>query len=219
MLGGDGYNVSPHFCSLGFNGVDGSGNVVNITAGHCDQSSENAGGPDATVAAEGISAGGPRFGAFDFPHPDGIDFSTIKIDKAVAKRFENNFVRGLGGKPLAITGIADPVIGAPVCKSGTTSGFTCGVIWRVNQTIDNELGTTKGLILATNICALPGDSGGPVLTGTKALGISTASNSQTQKECDETSGPDVADFDHPHEYVTPLKAILAADPGLKVRTN
>ncbi|MFD6351206.1 S1 family peptidase [Nocardia tengchongensis] len=220
MLGGDGYNFGEHYCSLGFNATDGSGNIVNITAGHCDPNSQNAGGPDATVTTEGISAGGPRFGAFDFPHPDGVDFSTIKIDDDAIQRFENNFVRGPGGKPLAITGIADPVVGAPVCKTGVTTGYNCGVISAVNETLNNEaLGITKGLFLANNICALPGDSGGPVITGTRALGISTASNNRTQAECDATSGPDIGDFDHPHEYVTPLKMILAADPGLQVLTN
>ncbi|RMI27685.1 S1 family peptidase [Nocardia stercoris] len=217
MLGGDPYSADGlNACSLGFNGTDHSGNVVNISAGHCDPNGQNAGTPDATVAYEGNSHDGsvhtPRFGTFDKTVTDNVDFSVIKIDKEVAGRFKNNFVRVPGGDPLPITGIADPLVGAPVCKSGEKAGFNCGTISDVNQTlVIDDYRTLKDSFVATVACALPGDSGGPVVTGTMALGISSAGDSPTQADCDN--------WHYTNVWATPIKAILAADAGLKVRTN
>ncbi|RMI27629.1 S1 family peptidase [Nocardia stercoris] len=217
VLGGDVYNADGlASCSFGFNGTDKAGNVVNITAGHCDQDRQNAGTPDATVAYEGNfhdgSLGHPRYGTFDKTVIDNVDFSVIKIDKGVAKRFENNFVDTYGGAPLAITGTADPVEGAPVCKSGEKTGFNCGTITYINETLFvDDYRTLKGSFIADVPCALPGDSGGPLVTGTMALGISSAGDSPNQADCDTSGVTQV--------WATPIKAILAADPGLKVRTN
>ncbi|RMI28201.1 hypothetical protein EBN03_31410 [Nocardia stercoris] len=212
-MGGDPYTIAATgVCSFGFNGVDGSGNIVNITAGHCDES-------DAPLTL-GAGTSDPAIGTFDVLGPDGVDFSTIKIDDAAAERFENNFVRGPGGKALAITGTADPVVGAPVCKSGWRAGYSCGTILAVNQTMDGGNGRMmKGEFVANHICSLPGDSGGPVVTGTRALGITSIGNKGSQAECDATSGPDINPWSQPYDSAVPIKTILEAVPGLKVRTN
>ncbi|MGW6377419.1 trypsin-like serine protease [Rhodococcus sp. NPDC055112] len=187
-------------CSFGFNGTDGDGNTVNISAGHCDFHRENVGGWNATKAAMGQDF----IGEFDKAVVDGGDYAVIKIYDGVAKRFQNNLVDTYGGDPLPITGTADPVVGAPACKSGNTTGFTCGKITGVNEWIINSMvRVPNGFV--TTACTIPGDSGGAIVTGTKALGITSASSG----ECgDKSKG-----------FGTPINSILKANPGLKVRTN
>ncbi|MFD4182041.1 S1 family peptidase [Rhodococcus sp. NPDC058514] len=225
-LGGDSYAaekaVKPNGafrCSLGFNGTDGSGRAVNISAGHCDPNRAEAGTGAASVAFEMRGNNfGNRFGTFAKSTVEGLDYSVIRIDDAAAQRFENNFVRAPGAAPVPITGTADPVVGAPVCKSGLTTGFSCGTINSVNQIVDVGTRTLKNGFTA-NICALQGDSGGAIVTGTRALGISSASNVGDLMFCEVASVVTTLVGDSPQLYATPINDVLAANPGLKVRTN
>ncbi|MGW0177236.1 S1 family peptidase [Rhodococcus sp. NPDC003322] len=220
MFGGDSYaaeNSAGAFrCSLGFNGTDGSGNAVNISAGHCDP---NRGAPGTSVfqmPSEGVF--GAHIGTFARTNLEGLDYSIIRIDNDAAPRFQNNLVRVPGRSPLRITGTADPVVGAPVCKSGLTTGFTCGTINAVNQTVDVGARTLRGGFSA-NICALQGDSGGTIVTGDRALGISSASNVGDLKFCELAAVVTTVLGDSPQLFATPVNAILGANPGLKVRTS
>ncbi|MGW6375122.1 Ig-like domain repeat protein [Rhodococcus sp. NPDC055112] len=210
VLGGDEYgteneNGDKSLCSFGFNGTDASGHAVNISAGHCDKDAAEAGTLYASIAFEVI---GDRFenryGTFDKTVMNGSDYSVIKIDDNVAKRFENNFVRAPGSAPVAITGTADPVVGAPACKSGKSTGYTCGKITRINER--RTLGSAKlNNAFGANLCSGHGDSGGPVLTGTKALGILNGSTIPCGGSLSTIS--------------VPIKEILKENPGLKIRTN
>ncbi|MFD4470301.1 S1 family peptidase [Rhodococcus sp. NPDC058505] len=220
LFGGDSYaaeNAAGAFrCSLGFNGTDGSGRTVNISAGHCDP---NRGAPGTQVfqmPTDGTF--GPHIGTFARTHLDGLDYSIIRIDDAAKHRFQNNLVRVPGRSPLRITGTADPVVGAPVCKSGLTTGFTCGTINAVNQTVGVGQRTLRGGFSA-NICALQGDSGGTIVTGDRALGISSASNVADLKFCELAAVVTTVLGDSTQLFATPINAILADNPGLKVRTS
>ncbi|WP_143187352.1 S1 family peptidase, partial [Rhodococcus maanshanensis] len=217
IMGGQRYTTHlPHeemssFCSFGFNGTDDDDHAVAITAGHCDRRRDEAGGFGATWVREGSDGDGDYLGKFDKTVVNGTDYSVIKIDDSVAKRFENNFVDTHGGDPLAITGTADPVVGAPVCKSGTMTGFTCGKITAINQYVTGA--NFSGAVIVTlrdsfvsTLCVIPGDSGGSIVTGTKALGITSSGNGGA---CNSSS----------HTWGQPINAILAANPGLKIRTN
>lgn len=221
--GGDSYaaeNAAGAFrCSLGFNGTDGGGRVVNISAGHCDPNRGMAGTANASVALDmrGQGVFGERFGTFARSNLEGHDFSVIRIDDNAADRFRNNLVRVPGAAPVAITGTADPVVGAPVCKSGLTTGFTCGTINGVNLTVGVGARTLNHGF-SSNICALQGDSGGAMVTGTRALGISSASNVGDMKMCEIAQVITTVLGDAPTLYATPINAILADNPGLSVRT-
>jgi streptogrisin C len=221
MFGGDSYaaeNAEGAFrCSLGFNGTDGSGATVNISAGHCDP---NHGAPGVTDVFQMPSNGvfGPHIGTFAKSSLDGLDFSIIDIDDAVAYRFQNNLVRVPGKSPLRITGTADPVVGAPVCKSGLTTGFTCGTINAVNQAVAVGPRVLRGGFSA-NICALQGDSGGTIVTGDRALGISSASNVADMQFCEVAAVVTTIVGESPQLFASPINSILAANPGLKVRTS
>jgi len=99
-------------------------------------------------------------------------------------------IRGGNGTTLTVTGTADPVIGAPVCKSGQTSTFTCGVI--VADRVDAHLFSSEGAPMlvhgfASNACTLAGDSGGAIVTGTLAVGISSGSNAASSPSCTEAN--------------------------------
>ncbi|SEM08759.1 Ig-like domain repeat protein [Rhodococcus maanshanensis] len=199
IMGGQGYRsgeTASDPCSFGFNGTDGAGNAVNITAGHCDFS--RGGSPRVFV-------GGSYVGAFEKVAFEGFDYGLIRID--ARNRFENNFVSTYGGAPVRITGTADPVVGAPVCKSGEITGFTCGKITAVDVSMNSgPRGARVPNAFAAKVCSIPGDSGGAIVTGTKALGITAAGSGW---DCDPSK----------QTYAQPINSVLADNPGLKVRTN
>ncbi|MCL2536015.1 MAG: S1 family peptidase [Nocardiaceae bacterium] len=206
-------------CSLGFNATDGNGAPVNISAGHCDPNREAAGSGNASLAYSMVGdVSGPVIGTFEKTSLDGSDYSIIRPTRDAAQRFANNGVRVPGAAPLGITGTANPVVGAPVCKAGNTSGFNCGVVTATHQTVPvGQRVIADGF--ATNLCALQGDSGGTIVTGTLALGISSASNVGDFGMCQ------IADFvgsvtgDNPELFATPINTILRENPGLAIRTS
>ncbi|SEK23217.1 Ig-like domain repeat protein [Rhodococcus maanshanensis] len=229
IMGGDTYDFvgasgGSHMCTLAFNATDASGHAAVLTAGHCDPNEPDSAGTDRASIGHEVVGGerGVRFGEAvkTAKAPLRLDYSVIKIDDTFAKRFENNYVRVPRKAPLAITGTADPVEGAPVCMSGQTTGYHCGTI-KVAVTGDPRGGHTTGRF-AVRICGLGGDSGSPMITGTEALGITGQSNIMTlsQSECEEMmADPDVPDGYKPTVKVTPIKEILKDNPGLKIRTN
>lgn len=164
--GGDGLR-----CSLGFNAEDANGRPVNITAGHCDPNRLQAGTRWASQVHQLLGENlGQHLGSFEKTILDGSDYALIRPTDEAAGRFENNGVRVPHAAPLPITGVADPVVGAPVCKSGLRTGYSCGVVTATGQNV--EIGhrvLENGF--STNLCALQGDSGGTLVTGTLALGI------------------------------------------------
>ncbi|MFE3227626.1 Ig-like domain repeat protein [Nocardia sp. NPDC059228] len=215
IMGGDTYFVTDAFgesryCSLGFNGTDGSGHAVVISAGHCDANPLAAGTPDSSIAHVLDNQGNPRFGTVAKVGTGKLDHAVIKIDDGFAKRFQNNYVRAAGHAPVPVTGTAAAVQGEPVCLSGSTTGYHCGTVKG-----------SGGNNFTVAICGLHGDSGGALIAGTKALGIAIQTNGmESQKMCDEfAADPDISDFDKPTVTAVSIAAILKDNPGLKVRTN
>ncbi|MFF3574130.1 S1 family peptidase [Nocardia jiangxiensis] len=207
-------------CSSGFNGTDSRGNVVNITAGHCDPNIPAAGTANAPAMYE-VAPGehlGAQLGTFQKSVLGAQDYSIVAINSAARNRFSNNLVRVPGQAPLAITGVANPVVGAPVCKSGSRTGFSCGVVSAVDQEVqvgDHNLEHS----FSANICALPGDSGGPLVSGTKALGVSSASSVADYPICEIPNLIGALTGNAPQLFAQPLSAVLSANPGLRLRTN
>ncbi|MFC9790382.1 S1 family peptidase [Rhodococcus sp. NPDC127528] len=222
--GGDAFAVGdppgPNRCSLGFNGTDAAGNAVNITAGHCVANPATAGTPDADVVYDlrKDTALGDRFGTIARSATDDVtDFAVIRIDDAAADRFRNNLIRVPGASSLAIDGTADPVVGAPVCKSGRMSGYRCGTITSTDLVID--LGFRMSHTFASNICVIGGDSGGPLVTGTRALGITSIGNGHGAPVCAIAKVDTFLRGDVPTTGATPINAILRDNPGLSVNTH
>ncbi|MEK8073356.1 S1 family peptidase [Rhodococcoides navarretei] len=182
-------------CSFGFNAVDSAGAGVNLTAGHCNPNKATGSGgapvylPDAADIARSTQIG--TFDRSSLGAEDGLDWSVIALnDTGLASGLDRPTVRGANGSTVTVTGTAAPVIGAPVCKSGQSSSFTCGVVAadRVETQLYMEDGTSRTVRgFASTACTLAGDSGGAIVTGTLALGITSGSNSGGAPDCNEAN--------------------------------
>ncbi|WP_435593459.1 S1 family peptidase [Nocardia sp. bgisy118] len=219
LAGGDGYasvgGGSQLRCSFGFNGTDRAGNVVNISAGHCNPDLGNASAVHELLPQE---RRGAQLGVFQKSVLGNQDYSIIRINDSFADRFSNNSVKVPGAGPIAVDGVATPVVGAPVCKSGSRTGFSCGVVNAVDQTVqvgDRELTQS----FSANICALPGDSGGPIVTGRLALGISSASSVADYPICEIPNLIGALTGNAPQLFAQPVSVVLSDNPGLRIRTN
>ncbi|WP_407335087.1 S1 family peptidase [Dietzia kunjamensis] len=212
VTGGTGYQVGVPGgileCSTGFNG-ELDGKPVVITAAHCA-------GADGTRAA---LADGEEFGTMTRSEREGIDTALIAVDDDVADRFRTNLVGDGPDSTQGIIGTADPVVGQKACKTGFRTGFSCGTISQVGTTIDVAGTRTISNAFTVDLCALPGDSGGVVFSGDRALGISSASNVADSVTCaDADAVARTAGFT-PRLSAVPIADVLAAHPGLTLRTN
>ncbi|WP_280391273.1 S1 family peptidase [Nocardia brasiliensis] len=223
LAGGDGYaSVAGRTslrCSLGFNGTDRAGNIVNVTAGHCNPDLPSAGNDNAARIHElNGDRLGTELGRFQKSVLGEQDYSIVRIADQSRDRFSNNEVRVPGAASIRIEGVATPVVGAPVCKSGSRTGFSCGVVNAVDQTVQvGERELTQAF--SANICALPGDSGGPIVTGRLALGISSASSVADYPICEIPNLIGALTGNAPQLFAQPVHVVLSDNPGLKLRTN
>jgi streptogrisin B len=137
-------------CSLGFNVVKG-GTYYFLTAGHCGQVAKTW-----YTNLSHSTLIGPTIG-YSFP---GNDYALV--------RYDNHALSHPGGYA-----VADPFVGESVKRTGSTTGTHSGRVTALNVTVRYQgSGTVSGLI-QTTVCAEPGDSGGPLFDGTKALGLTS----------------------------------------------
>ncbi|WP_431986910.1 S1 family peptidase [Streptomyces griseoflavus] len=148
-------------CSAGFNVTDGKREFI-LTAGHC--------GPEGSVWFAdngGKQEVGTTIGG-SFP---GDDYSLIEY--AGGRAGEGAGVVAIGdGKGVRITGVADPTVGQRIFRSGSTSGLRDGEVTALDATVNYPEGTVSGLI-ESDVCAEPGDSGGPMFSEGIALGVTS----------------------------------------------
>ncbi|GAB3050597.1 S1 family peptidase [Intrasporangium mesophilum] len=137
-------------CSLGFNVVQGS-TFYFLTAGHCGKVAKtwytNAG--HTTLIGPTIN--------YSFP---GNDYALV--------RYDNLSLSHPGGYA-----VADPFVGESVRRTGSTTGTHSGTVTALNVTVRYQGGGTVSGLIQTTVCAEPGDSGGPLYDGTKALGLTS----------------------------------------------
>ncbi|MFD4261177.1 S1 family peptidase [Streptomyces sp. NPDC058534] len=156
-------------CSAGFNVTDGRSDFI-LTAGHC--------GPTGSVWF-GDGGGDRQVGktiAGSFP---GDDFSLVEY--ANGKAGDGADVVAVGdGKGVRITGTGEPAVGQRVFRSGSTSGLRDGQVTALDATVNYPEGTVTGLI-ETDVCAEPGDSGGPMFSEGVALGVTSGGNGDCAK--------------------------------------
>lgn len=153
LSGGDGIYAAGWRCSAGVNVRSGT-TYYFVTAGHCTDTL-----PTWYTSPAMSTAIGPTTGT-SFP---GNDFGVVQYSNpAVAHP-------GTIGS-VDVTGTATAYVGQSVCRRGATTGVHCGVVTALNATVNYADGTVYGLI-RTNICAEPGDSGGPLYAGDKVVGI------------------------------------------------
>ncbi|MFG2679808.1 S1 family peptidase [Streptomyces sp. NPDC048392] len=156
-------------CSAGFNVTDGTSDFI-LTAGHC--------GPTGSVWF-GDGQGERQVGktvAGSFP---GDDFSLVRY--AGGKAGDGADVVAVGaGKGVRITGAGEPAVGQRVFRSGSTSGLRDGRVTALDATVNYPEGTVTGLI-ETDVCAEPGDSGGPMFSEGIALGVTSGGSGDCDK--------------------------------------
>jgi streptogrisin D len=146
-------------CSAGFNTRSGSGRNYVLTAGHCT----NLGGTWTTSGGQTI---GP-VAASSFP---GNDYGAIRISNPAALDPRGGVL--YFGAFRDITGASRVPVNSSACKTGSTTGTTCGTVLAYNVTVNYAEGTVFGLT-RTNICTQPGDSGGALFAGSLAQGITS----------------------------------------------
>ncbi|NXY96112.1 S1 family peptidase [Streptomyces sp. BR123] len=151
LLGpGDAIYGGGYRCSAAFNAVSGSTRYF-LTAGHCG----NVVKTWFTNSAQSTLIG-PTVGS-SFP---GNDYALV--------RYDNASLSSPGGFTAA-----DAYVGEPVKRSGSTTGTKSGTVTALNATVHYSGGGTVRGMIQTNVCAEPGDSGGALYDGTKALGITS----------------------------------------------
>ncbi|MFJ4935014.1 S1 family peptidase [Streptomyces pseudovenezuelae] len=154
VSGGDGVHASGLRCSAGVNVRAGSAYYF-VTAGHCTDTM-----PTWYTSSALTTTIGPTT-VTSFP---GDDFGVV--------RYANPAVPHPGTVgSVDVTGTATAYVGQSVCRRGATTGVRCGVVTALNATVNYGDGSTVSGLIRTNICAEPGDSGGPLYAGDKVLGI------------------------------------------------
>jgi len=183
-------------CSIGFNGYAVStGAPEFLTAGHCETTIP-AGGPvtllnqsaptppNSNAGTLGAQLGSGVTGTYGALTPDdgsGEDYGIISSggagispQPAVVTWGGGSTGAPLSSAPLGVTGETAGIDNATLCKSGSSSGWTCGTILSVDTTVPVS-GQPVNAIVATT-CLIPGDSGGAALIGSDAVGIDSGSS-------------------------------------------
>jgi streptogrisin B len=144
-------------CTAGLNVRSGSSYYF-LTAGHCasglptwyaNASLTTSIGPTTAASFPGDDHGIVRYANAAVPHPSQVNCN---------------------GAAVEINRAGNATVGQAVRFAGATSGCHSGVVTGLNATVNYAEGTVSGLI-QTNICTEPGDSGGLLFSGDKAIGI------------------------------------------------
>ncbi|MCS5713991.1 cell wall-binding repeat-containing protein [Herbiconiux sp. CPCC 205716] len=211
LVGGQGYywvdGTWVYYCSVGVNGLSESSSAEFLSAGHCGQSGHyvnflEQNRPDQDEPGWGDPLGNPiaaetRFG-------EGYDVSAFETytsnftPRAAVGTWKLNRGSVTSGTPVTVRDYSRAVVGQGICKSGRTSGWTCGTVTAVDEYWEES--STGAIVNAftSTMCALPGDSGGAVMSGSNALGV--LSLGQFEQSCSE-SGKLTGSFpiDSPYE--------------------
>jgi streptogrisin C len=141
---------------VGFNAISGGVRYV-ITAGHCTKLGGTWSGPDGEPIGPVAKS--------SFP---GHDFGLIEV--ASQDWAQAHDVDADSGSYLTVAGSTPARIGDRVCLSGSTSGFHCGHVQAVGETVNYGNGDIVRGLTKTSVCAEAGDSGGPFMSGNQAQG-------------------------------------------------
>ncbi|MET9091455.1 carbohydrate-binding protein [Streptomyces cyaneofuscatus] len=159
IRGGDAYYMGGGGrCSVGFSVTRGGTQNGFVTAGHCGRVGTTTNGVN--QQAQG------SFQGSTFP---GRDYAWVATN---ANWVPKPLVNGYGRGDVTVTGSTPSVVGASVCRSGSTTGWHCGTIQQLNTSVTYPEGTISG-VTRTSVCAEPGDSGGAYISGSQAQGVTS----------------------------------------------
>ncbi|WP_286157629.1 S1 family peptidase [Streptomyces griseus] len=158
LRGGDAYYMNGSGrCSIGFPVKRGTQNGF-ATAGHCGRVGTTTNGFN--QQAQGTFQGST------FP---GRDYAWVATNANWTPR---PLVNGYGRGDVTVAGSTASVVGASVCRSGSTTGWHCGTIQQLNTSVTYPEGTISG-VTRTSVCAEGGDSGGSFISGDQAQGVTS----------------------------------------------
>ncbi|MFI7351051.1 S1 family peptidase [Streptomyces sp. NPDC049936] len=160
------FNNTSQWCSVGYGARDRSGNQYLVTAGHCVTNTLRY---DGTAFAKGYKtryALGTR----------SVDMGILTVNSG------HSITTSVGtwgnSSPVAVKGASRAASGASVCKSGATTGWTCGTIGSYNNTVtyvDRNGGPDTVItgLATSSVCVEGGDSGGAYISGNQAQGMTS----------------------------------------------
>ncbi|GGM47505.1 hypothetical protein GCM10012275_18250 [Longimycelium tulufanense] len=169
-------------CTAGFVLRGRDGGTAMLTAGHCGRPGEPV-----------FSQAGRQVGEFDRIVSDdlasggqGDDYAVIRLRGRARPEVDDH----RGGR-VWVSGAVEPVVGMPVCKAGRTTGWTCGTVTETAVRVRSRpIGGEPRLlqVFMHDACAEAGDSGGPVLSGTRAVGVVHGGQRGPDGRCPARSG-------------------------------
>jgi streptogrisin D len=158
--GGDAIFAEGSRCSLGFNVTNSAGAPAFLTAGHCgvafEQWSDTEGGAPIATVDQAVFPGEGDFALVNYDDPATEAPSTVNT----------------GAEEVQIAAAAEAEVGQQVQRMGSTTGLNDGSVTGLDATVTYPEGTVTGLI-QTDVCAEPGDSGGPLFAGDQAIGLTS----------------------------------------------
>ncbi|MBG6055939.1 putative cell wall-binding protein [Salinibacterium sp. CAN_S4] len=185
FYGGQGYYVeiggNAFRCTSGFNGFSSSGVQQFVSAGHCLVGAQGQvraltmSRPNEDNAQLGSALGTavPGSAALGGGYDSGlVNVTNASVStKASLQTWGNGAGAPLSSTPLGITGKSETLTGAPVCKSGSSTGWACGRVLAVDALVTIEGEATNSIV--TTACTIEGDSGGPLVSGNLAVGVTS----------------------------------------------
>ncbi|MDI6413478.1 alpha-lytic protease prodomain-containing protein [Streptomyces albus] len=158
LRGGDAYYMNGSGrCSIGFSVKRGTQGGF-VTAGHCG-----------TVGTSTSGYNQQAQGTFQGSTFPGRDYAWVATNSNWTPR---PTVNGYGRGDVTVAGSTQAPVGASVCRSGSTTGWHCGVVEQHNTSVTYPQGTVSG-VTRTTVCAEPGDSGGSFISGDQAQGMTS----------------------------------------------
>ncbi|WP_030205217.1 S1 family peptidase [Streptomyces sp. NRRL S-87] len=156
ISGGDAIYASSWRCSLGFNVRSGTTYYV-LTAGHCTDGAGTWWTNSSHTTTIGATVG-----------------SSFPVDDYGLVRYDNTSLSHPGAVGSQdITSATNATVGMSVTRRGSTTGIHSGSVTGLNATVNYGGGDVVYGMIRTNVCAEPGDSGGPLYSGTRAVGLTS----------------------------------------------
>ncbi|MFH7596126.1 S1 family peptidase [Streptomyces racemochromogenes] len=156
LSGGDAIYASSWRCSLGFNVRSGSTYYI-LTAGHCTDGAGTWWTSSSHTTTIGTTVGS------SFP----------TNDYGLIKYASNSPVPPGTVGSQDITTAVNATTGMSVTRRGSTTGIHSGSVTGLNATVNYGNGDIVYGMIKTNVCAEPGDSGGPLYSGSRAVGLTS----------------------------------------------
>jgi hypothetical protein len=202
-------------CSSGFEATR-AGQSVLVTAGHCFRQGGN------TVLHSGVIIGNVSGRAYN--HLGDNDALWMTQGSGIASYWQpSNWIYATNTTTeysiTRVNGKFTETVGDPVCRTGITTARVCGKVTAVNVLVYVQETDSVWRIAGQNkadMCALPGDSGGPVYYAGRGYGLTSTSRFTTDGQGQFACYP-VGNSNRVMTY--PPLAEVQSDLGVKVRTS